>query len=150
MEMPDADKRTGIDGHRRIHIKWGRAHAIFIFLHYTLGPLATVFAVVAASKFAESLGDYWQHVILVVSGCLTALLAFLRAGEQADRYQSAWAHLGNAIDRYDMHEVEAEAVRRACEIGEAIVRYTAPVAMPGANEAVKGGASAQGSSQAKP
>ena len=127
--MSDA-KKPGIDGHRKIYAMWGRRSKTFTFLHYAIGPSATIFAVLAASKFVESFDVYSQHIILFISASLTALLAFLRPAEQADRYQAAWALLGNEIDRYDAGEVSAEAVRRACQIGEAIVRYTAPVALP--------------------
>ena len=38
--------------------------------------------------------------------------------------------LGNQIDRYLANEANADSVRRTCEYGEAIVRFTAPIAMP--------------------
>ena len=86
----------------------------------------------AACKFLGHYNSYWQDLLLFISAIMTALLTFWRPGEKADRYRAAWALLGNQIDRYDAHEVNAESVRRVCEYCEAMVRFTSPIAMPGA------------------
>ena len=42
----------------------------------------------------------------------------------------AWAILGNQILLYEDGKVPIEAVMRACEYGEALVRNTAPADLP--------------------
>ena len=108
----EPSKRPGIGGHRDVKRDWGRLYITWIYAHYIMGTLAIMLTALAASKFLGHYNSYWQDLLLFISAIMTALLTFWRPGEKADRYRAAWVLLGNQIDRYDAHEVNAEAVRR--------------------------------------
>ena len=127
-----AELEQAIDGHIKAKASWGKWHGGLTLLHYSMGSISIALSTFAASGFISLVtDDYWKQLILLVSAITVALLTFWKPSERADRYRAAWALLGNQIDRYLAEEADAESVRRACEHGEAIVRFTAPVEMPG-------------------
>jgi hypothetical protein len=100
-----------------------------------MGTAAVVLTTVGASSMMTHLDAYVvvREAILTSAAILTALIAFFKPSEMADRYRLAWATLGNAIDQFifgsDDIDKGLEAVRSACLWGESVIRNNAPVAL---------------------
>ena len=96
-----------------------------------LSAVVIVSSAIVAAKASFYMPDIVTSILALITVVTTAWVGKIKPAENADRARMAWALLGNAIDRFDQKEpgADANSVRRACELGEAIIRRTTPLAL---------------------
>ena len=120
-----------VESHTRVKEGWDRAYRRLTLYHRVLSIGAVVFsAFAAATPFISLIPGEFYGLLAGLAACATGLLTAQKPGESADRHRMAWAILGNQILLYEDCKVPVEAVMRACQYGEALVRNTSPADLP--------------------
>ena len=120
-----------IKAHREVKIEWNRDYQYYRILDLWLSAVVIVSSAIVAAKASLNLPDMFTSILALITVIAAAWVGKTKPAESADRTRMAWALLGNAIDRFDQKEpgADTDSVRRACELGEAIIRRTTPLAI---------------------